>query len=247
MSRYSPGPYDMKPTRGARQSYTITCMQCGTTETVDYGLLSPTAAKSVLPSKFGQLGWLVHSHKRKHLCPDCRKSERTPEPQESPEPMKHNTVLPVSHLRQPMPLGVASNDTIPPQPVAEAIVELPTLQQPRQPTLDEKRIINGKLLDLYGDRGYSSGWSDERLAKDLGVARAWVAQVREFSFGPDIDEDAAAAETAADKALKYAEKAHADLTALVERVTGDINERLAASQALVDEARRLVALRKTPR
>ncbi len=245
------GPYDMHSVPGGRFNYTITCSACGATEAKVNQNIGPATAREMLPKKFGELGWKVHSHKRRHLCPDCFKPpalQRVPEtPKESLEPMSKypNNVLPVSHLRAPLPLvpASASNDTI----ASEPVVELATAQPPRQPSIEDRRIINGKLLDLYAEKGYSAGWSDERLAKDLGVPRAWVAQVREFSFGPDIDEEAAAAETAADKALKYVEKAHTDLTALVERVTGDMTERLAASQALVDEARRLVALRKTPR
>ena len=36
--------------------------------------------------------------------------------------------------------------------------------------------------------GYSKGWSDERVAKDLNVPIAWVSAIREENFGPDIDE-----------------------------------------------------------
>lgn len=51
---------------------------------------------------------------------------------------------------------------------------------------DDRRIIFAKLNELYIDehKGYCEGWTDQRVAEDLGVPRAWVEALREENFGP---------------------------------------------------------------
>ena len=63
-------------------------------------------------------------------------------------------------------------------------------EAPRTMTRDERRIIFEKLNDVYVSEkvGYMEDWNDEKVAKDLGVARAWVSGLREEMFGPDINE-----------------------------------------------------------
>jgi len=58
---------------------------------------------------------------------------------------------------------------------------------PREMTREEGRLIFGKLDGVYVDerRGYENGWSDLRVANDMGVPLAWVRTVRERHFGPE--------------------------------------------------------------
>lgn len=56
--------------------------------------------------------------------------------------------------------------------------------KPREMTRDDRRIINDKLDEVYGKDAYKSPWTDAAVAKDLGVPRDWVAQVRDQFFGP---------------------------------------------------------------
>lgn len=62
---------------------------------------------------------------------------------------------------------------------------------PAAPTPSDRRIIFAKLEEVYLDevKGYSANWTDERVSKDLGVPRAWVAEVREINFGPVRDNE----------------------------------------------------------
>ena len=66
----------------------------------------------------------------------------------------------------------------------------PAIEAHRSMTRDERRIIFQKIDDVYvGEKvGYSAGWSDARIATDLGVPRVWVSKIRDENFGPDIDE-----------------------------------------------------------
>ena len=65
---------------------------------------------------------------------------------------------------------------------------------PRTMSRDDRRIIFGKLETCWSDekKTYDQGWTDERVAKDLGVPRAWVSTVRDENFGPvaNVDLDA---------------------------------------------------------
>ncbi|MGY3130070.1 hypothetical protein ACVWZM_000752 [Bradyrhizobium sp. USDA 4501] len=53
---------------------------------------------------------------------------------------------------------------------------------------DDRRIIFEKLNEVYvNDKvGYSAGWTDERVASDLGVPRAWVRLIRDENFGDEM-------------------------------------------------------------
>ncbi|PST62632.1 hypothetical protein C9E91_13725 [Rhizobium sp. SEMIA4064] len=59
-----------------------------------------------------------------------------------------------------------------------------TADKPREMTREDRRIINDKLDEVYGKDAYKAPWTDAAVAKDLGVPRDWVAQVREQFFGP---------------------------------------------------------------
>lgn len=58
---------------------------------------------------------------------------------------------------------------------------------PREMGREERRIITDKLDDVYDDKAgrYKAPWTDAAVARDLGVPRAWVSDVREQFFGPE--------------------------------------------------------------
>lgn len=57
-------------------------------------------------------------------------------------------------------------------------------EPPPQMQREDRRIVADKIADVYDDAGYIAPWTDELVAQDLGVPRAWVAEVRDFMFGP---------------------------------------------------------------
>lgn len=137
-----------------------------------------------------------------------------PDCQQRKEPMKAEEVKPVAPLRA---------------------------DPPREMGKDDRRIVFAKIDEVYvgEEKGYDTGWSDERVSADLGVPRAWVAAIREEFFGPaanvgeleevirQIDEIAAQMQRLQAKATEISEavgtiertsKAHiASLTLLRER------------------------------
>lgn len=65
------------------------------------------------------------------------------------------------------------------------IVDQPKADPPRQMERDDRRIIFAKLSEVYLDekRGYAPGWSDQKVATDLGIPRKWVEDIRKENFG----------------------------------------------------------------
>lgn len=63
---------------------------------------------------------------------------------------------------------------------------------PREMSRADGRLIFDKINDVYLDdgEGYSDGWSDARIAKDLGVPVAWITDVRDRHFGDAIGVEA---------------------------------------------------------
>lgn len=61
-----------------------------------------------------------------------------------------------------------------------------TIEPPKEMTREDRRIIFAQLNEIYigEDKGYSAGWTDQRVATHLGVPRAWVASIRDENFGP---------------------------------------------------------------
>jgi len=66
---------------------------------------------------------------------------------------------------------------------AMADATAPAADKPREMSRDDRRIINDKLDEVYGVGAYKSPWTDAAVARDLGVPRDWVAQVRDQFFG----------------------------------------------------------------
>lgn len=58
-------------------------------------------------------------------------------------------------------------------------------EAPREMSREDRRIITSKLDDVYLDGKYSTPWTDAAVARDLGVPRAWVSEVRDQFFGPE--------------------------------------------------------------
>jgi hypothetical protein len=82
---------------------------------------------------------------------------------------------------------------------------------PRMMTHDERRIIDIKLEDVHlgGGGGYIKDWSDEKVAKDLNVPRAWVTKVREDYYGSDTNEQTSVLADAA-KLVSDIKQVHTD-------------------------------------
>jgi hypothetical protein len=151
-----------------RSAYRIECSRCGGFELFRYHGARHAPPKAA-EQRFRGLGWLIGRRAKDDVCPSCLAAPSKPAPRAA-------RPAPVLKL---VPKQEATLNTQP-QPPA------PRAEPPRAMSREEKRIINLKLHEVYVDErvGYVEGWTDSRIAKDLGVPRAWVSEVRDELFGP---------------------------------------------------------------
>lgn len=159
----------------------IVCFKCGRSQVMRINTMSNALDESaehehkLATRKFARAGWEVGARAQRHLCPSCvldrdgpprgaigekllEKLQATPALKAIKEEFMGSASGPVVHIATP----------------------------PRTMSREDKRIIFGKLDEVYNDdkTGYQIGWTDQKVAVDLGVPRAWVTQVREDMFGP---------------------------------------------------------------
>ena len=94
----------------------------------------------------------------------------------------------------------------------------------REISRDDRRIIFAKIEDVYEGDGYIAGWTDKRVAEDLGVPKKWVSDMRAEFFG-----DAAANE----EILQFLERVET-----FEKKWRDAERMIAAIQADAEKLRR---------
>ena len=144
---------------GNRQ-YRITCSSCGVSAQITSRTLM--RAENIV-GQFTTRKWMVGLTVADDLCPACvlRKRQEVQRQIDRINEMPKDVVVPIK------------------------------AEQPRTMSRDDRRIIFSKLEAVYLDekRGYDEAWTDERVSKDLGVPRAWVATVRDENFGPVVTVD----------------------------------------------------------
>ncbi|QRM55130.1 hypothetical protein [Sinorhizobium sp. BG8] len=150
-------------------AYQITCSDC---EAVAYFPLKrggvPRPPASVI-AHFHAAGWSVGSSSRKDACPECLRKSRAAKPSVKGPEMSLTS----------KPADASPTATVKPTAVSAKAAPPPEMGR------TERRIINDKLDEVYGEGRYKTPWTDALVAKDLGVPRAWVAEVRDSFFGPE--------------------------------------------------------------
>ena len=96
---------------------------------------------------------------------------------------------------------------------------LSVVEPPRKATLDDRRLIRMKLDDVYlvDDGMYSGSLSDAKIAKDLNVPVAWVAEVREL-YGDDRCKDQPLTRDELAKAFADVKRAEREITEAKEKI-----------------------------
>lgn len=158
---------------GRRRAYAVTCGHCGVTKTLPVNSFR-TATETELENrhiqkKFEQAGWRIARSAKSHRCAGCLAAAR-------------NAAMAKKVDREADVDSKPKVETDVTPPAAK-----PTVAPPREPTRDERRIIFQKLNEVYVDEksGYSESWTDAVVAKDLGVPRDWVRNLRDEMFGPE--------------------------------------------------------------
>jgi len=149
----------------------VTCGHCSSTATMRnntqaQGFDVDSIVERRIAAKFEKLGWKIAKSPVGHRCPACFNAIKLAAVRKRESTMEKEKVVAIA-------------------------------APPRSPSRDEKRIILAELQQNYLDekRGYAADWSDKRIAEDLNVPAAWVANLREENFGPNTSEAVTKAET----------------------------------------------------
>lgn len=148
--------------RAGRAAFGISCSRCDVSTMTAFPVSIPP---EIVIKRWRSIGWRVGSKPSRDICPVCMSTSKRSQ--------NHNQTV-ATELSNVTKIS-------PTAPVAEP---------PRAMSRDDRRIIFEKLNDAYVNEatGYDAGWSDKRVAADLGVPRAWVEQIREEMFGPARNE-----------------------------------------------------------
>lgn len=160
---------------GGRQTAQITCNTCGRSGDIGGHNASAETLQEIAPGKFASRGWRVGRNEKKDCCPSClrAKKEKTMttevETNAAPVTVTEPVVAPQHDLLATAPIAAPA-----PQPKAGS-----------SSILLDRRMVNMKLDEVYLDgKGYHAGWTDERVAAELGLTTEFVAQCRDFAYGP---------------------------------------------------------------
>jgi len=199
----------------------VHCSKCNRTEKFIRagGSVNPSHAANWFRNK----GWIIGGGPRADLCPEHAdklasngKIERQPEPIKKP-------ILPALAKE----IGMEQMKVTTVGTVAENVSE---------PPRSDWRVILAKLNEVYGDeKSYTADWSDEKVAKDLGVPVPWVEKVREDTgiFGPNVNEGALREQIAAFQTLRENyEKEFSAVQLLYKQIDSDYNALTAKVEAL---------------
>lgn len=208
-----PAGDDHRPHRGVR----VKCGHCPTEETIAINTSKghggdDEVVERMVAQKFERHGWKIGKTPPQHRCPRCFSAIKAAAKRRNEE--------------MPKVVPIVNNNTL---KTSTAIVSQ-TVEVPRErpPTRDERRIIIAKMQEIYVSEavGYRDDWSDEKVSKDMGVSQAWVAQIRDETFGPhDINE----------QATKIINEAH-DLAAVISTLVQNADAMKKQLDPLLDRA-----------
>lgn len=161
------------------RGFTTICARCGAKGEVPCNTFRSHGADdhivaALVARRFREQGWSIGGGRRNH-CPGCKREiERV----QAAERMRRKRALDAARKDA----TVGENDMAQQQ---NTVVPLKT--EPREATPEERRIISAKLDDVYDVKAgrYIAPWTDQAVATDLGVPRAWVSHVRALLYGEE--------------------------------------------------------------
>ncbi|MGH2343395.1 hypothetical protein ACRC7T_18170 [Segnochrobactraceae bacterium EtOH-i3] len=171
------------PAGGLRKMIVVTCGACGESVEISPQWQTHTRVEAI-SNHLRRRGWTVGRNKAgADRCPACAKM-----------PRKAASLRCDAAPAPPSPIPCQSTATEAPTIMATDKPAAPAAE-PRQPDRESRRLIHAEIETHWLDdaKGYAWQETDLTIARRLGVPPAWVAEVREFSFGPImVNEDIAA-------------------------------------------------------
>lgn len=149
-------PHEGRRVRG----FSMTCGHCGVSSGVPVNSFRVGAIDQedrFIRKKFEDKGWKIGKSPSQNRCPGC-----------------FGAILNAARKKKEG------------SEVSQTVVQLPTSAL-REMTREDKRIVFEKINENYLSEkdGYAPGWTDAKIAIDLGIPRSWVKDIREEMFGPE--------------------------------------------------------------
>lgn len=166
---------------------TAICSECGAFENYPSKNQRPLPPEPLIKA-FQRRGWVMGSTRKHDICPDCVKDAAEAKRKEAFKPTRLT-----GPDEQPQP-RITTAQIIPITKEEPAMKPAENVtQMPRQPQREDKRLIILEIENHYlgPDKGYSSGTTDETVAKSLNVPVKWVVDLREEFFGPVVNPEIA--------------------------------------------------------
>jgi hypothetical protein len=155
-------------------AYAITCNSCGKQDKLITSKPSGALPAIMVAKKFIERGWIAGARVRDDRCPACQAIDKAPK--------KKIETAQVIEMTQPQ-------KTLPPEVVSSTpIMTIKRADPPPVMEKEDRRIIFAEIDTNYIDeqKGYAEGWNDARVAKGLNVPLAWVRELRDANFGPEV-------------------------------------------------------------
>ena len=155
-------------------AYAITCNGCGKQDKLITSKPSGALPAIMVAKKFIERGWVAGARVRDDRCPACQALAKAPK--------KKIETAQVIEMTQPQ-------KTLPPEVVSSTpIMTIKRADPPPVMEKEDRRIIFAEIDTNYIDeqKGYAEGWNDARVAKGLNVPLAWVRELRDANFGPEV-------------------------------------------------------------
>ena len=114
---------------------------------------------------------------------------------------------------------------------------------PRMLPGHQGRRLTQESQDVYLDerRGYDDGWSDKRVATDLGIPLAWVTRLRAENFGPkNYNSEAEAVVASAKAVIGRIDRDSKDINNALALVTDMVNQFNTKMRDVIDRAERSI-------
>lgn len=163
---YSPIVIEGQARRGIRAE----CGHCGEADNIPFNRLKVADDDreiKLIAQKLERLGWKIGKSPGQNRCPKCFTAIKVMAKRKGEE----NRKMAASN-------GSGSN--------VKLMTPIATVSE-RKMTRDDRRLIIEKIREVFISEavGYAGDWSDDKIATDMGVPRAWVASIRDETFGPD--------------------------------------------------------------
>lgn len=243
---------------GSRQVVIVSCGTCDVRAVLSAHWQGPDRTDQI-SRHLRKRGWLMGKRPTGDRCPDCARLHRRyvrNDPEcgvrfSSQDAFNRAIEQAIDRGDETDPAGVANDSRIIMDMKSKSRTKTmdvsadpaPAADPPAAPDRESRRLIHAEIDVVWLDdrKGYAGGATDRSIAEKLGVPVAWVAEVREFAFGPCmINEDLEAFRAELASATEQMAAVQAEQEALSRQVE-------AAKSALAALARRAEPLLKAVR